>query len=495
MVVVASSGWGLERIIDHVGLITVLAGIVVGYFVWAAVDQWVLHRGRKGPVHWPILGATVEVLRNYDHLNDWCVPYFLRDGLTFPCGLADVKYTFTADPANVEHILKTSFDNYPKGELFHKTFEIFFGDGIFNVDGELWKRQRRLASHEFSSTKLRDFSSVVYRDYSLRMASILSDASATQRVLDMQDLFLRFTMDSIFKVTFGYEIGTLKPELPDIPFADAFALTNEIASSRFMNPFWKLQRVLNVGSEATIAKSAKVVDDFIYDVMKARNAENLQNSGQRDLFTRFKLLNEGGKELTDKTLRDTLLNFLIAGRDSSGLTMSWFIYMMTLHPHIEQKLFEELRDLDTENVVNGDMSSKELPQTGGDDYFHERVERFSELLTFDALLNLQYLHACILETLRLYPVVPLNPKSVAADDTLPDGTEVKKGEFVMYAAYAMGRMPSLWGPDATEFKPERWLVDGGVQPESPFKFVTFQVIKHIQDSSHSFFEFFLGYLL
>jgi hypothetical protein len=88
---------------------------------------------------------------------------------------------------------------------------------------------------------------------------------------------MRFTMDTIFKVTFGYEVGTLRPGLPEIPFAEAFALTNEIASSRFMNPFWKMQRLLKVGSEATIAKSAKVVDDFIYGVMKARNAENLQN--------------------------------------------------------------------------------------------------------------------------------------------------------------------------------------------------------------------------
>jgi len=97
--------------------------------------------------------------------------------------------------------------------------------------------------------------------------------------MNVQDLFMRFTMDSIFKVTFGYEVGTLAPELPDTPFAGAFATTNEIASSRFMNPFWKLQRVLNVGSEATVAKSAKVVDDFIYGVIKARKTESgLQTS-------------------------------------------------------------------------------------------------------------------------------------------------------------------------------------------------------------------------
>jgi len=68
-----------------------------------------------------------------------------------------------------------------------------------------------------------------------------------------------------------------------------------------------------------------------------------------------------------------------------------------------------------------------------------------------------------------------NIKSAAEDDVLPDGTAVKKGNMVLYAPYAMGRMPSLWGPEATKFKPERWLVDGVVQAESPFKFATFQV--------------------
>lgn len=68
-----------------------------------------------------------------------------------------------------------------------------------------------------------------------------------------------------------------------------------------------------------------------------------------------------------------------------------------------------------------------------------------------------------------------NPKCAAADDLLPDGTAVKKGNLVMYAPYAMGRLPSIWGSDATEFRPERWLLNGVVQQESAYKFVTFQV--------------------
>ena len=64
-----------------------------------------------------------------------------------------------------------------------------------------------------------------------------------------------------------------------------------------------------------------------------------------------------------------------------------------------------------------------------------------------------------------------NCKEAVADDILPNGTVVRKGDAVMFAAYAMGRMPYIWGPDAGDFKPERWIKDGEFQPESPFKYI------------------------
>lgn len=68
-----------------------------------------------------------------------------------------------------------------------------------------------------------------------------------------------------------------------------------------------------------------------------------------------------------------------------------------------------------------------------------------------------------------------NPKGILEDDILPDGTLVKKGGLVTYVPYAQGRMKELWGKDADEFRPERWLKDGIFIPASPSKFPAFQV--------------------
>jgi hypothetical protein len=77
-------------------------------------------------------------------------------------------------------------------------------------------------------------------------------------------------------------------------------------------------------------------------------------------------------------------------------------------------------------------------------------------------------------------------KCCFSDDTLPDGYAVNKGDMVHYQPYQMGRMQFLWGADAEEFRPERWLDDDGVfVPESPFKFTAFQVGCDIRSPCHS----------
>ncbi|MCO5567361.1 hypothetical protein L7F22_021051 [Adiantum nelumboides] len=178
-----------------------------------------------------------------------------------------------------------------------------------------------------------------------------------------------------------------------------------------------------------------------------------------DLLSRFMAYSEGQPgQFTDQELRDAILNFVIAGRDTTAITLSWFIYCVCNHPHVADKVFEEM-----------------VKVLG----LQERTEKYkfdevAEKISYEALNKMHYLHAALTETLRLYPPVPRDPKVAAGDDVLPDGTRVKRGDRVVYVPYAMGRMEFLWGKDAMTYNPSRWLEDEVFQPESPFKFSAFQ---------------------
>ena len=84
-------------------------------------------------------------------------------------------------------------------------------------------------------------------------------------------------------------------------------------------------------------------------------------------------------------------------------------------------------------------------------------------LTYEKVKSLKYANAVFHETLRLHPSVPKNIKQAVKDHILPDGTKVNKGCMVVWSPYVMGRTEAIWGPDATRFKPERWI-----ETEKPF---------------------------
>ncbi|PIM98252.1 Cytochrome P450 CYP4/CYP19/CYP26 subfamily [Handroanthus impetiginosus] len=460
-------------------LLTFIIALFCMLFSWILIHR-LKQRNAKGPKTWPFLGASIEQLMNYNRMHDWLVEY-LSQSRTVVVPMPFTTYTYIADPANVEHVLKTNFSNYPKGEVYHSYMEVLLGDGIFNADGEIWRKQRKTASFEFASKNLRDFSTVVFREYSLKLFDILYQSSKLNEEIDMQELLMRMTLDSICKVGFGVEIGTLAPNLPDNQFAKAFDTANIIVTLRFINPLWKVKKFLNVGSEAVLDQSIKTIDDFTYSVIKRRKAEIEETLGinkdekiKHDILSRFiELSKDPENNMTNKSLRDVVLNFVIAGRDTTATTLAWAIYMIMTHENVAEKLHLELKKLEEDRAEEEGITLTEY-QEENPESFYLRAMQFAGLLNYDSIGKLYYLHAVITETLRLYPAVPQDPKGILEDDILPDGTELKAGGMVTYVPYAMGRMEYNWGPDAALFKPERWLKDGVFQNSSPFKFTAFQ---------------------
>lgn len=125
-----------------------------------------------------------------------------------------------------------------------------------------------------------------------------------------------------------------------------------------------------------------------------------------DILTRFIELSEDPESnLTDKSLRDVVLNFVIAGRDTTATTLTWGVYMVMTHNHVAEKLYSELKAFEEDRAKEEKVS---LVQYDKEDLesFNQRVTQFGGLLNYDSMGKLYYLHAVITETLRLYPAVP-----------------------------------------------------------------------------------------
>ncbi|TMW94019.1 hypothetical protein EJD97_010862 [Solanum chilense] len=434
---------------------TVVSFLFCGFIVHLLTRK--LHDKRRyHPIGGTIFNQLINFHRLHHYMTDLATKY-----KTYRLISPFRNEIYTSDPANVEYILKTNFNNYGKGWHSYSILKDLLGDGIFAVDGDKWREQRKLSSHEFSTRVLRDFSSVVFRKNAAKFAHILSELVKSNKIVDIQDLFMKATLDSIFKVAFGVELDSMcgsneQGKNFNAAFDDASAMT----LWRYVDVFWKIKRYLKIGSEAKLKENIKIVDTFVYKLihrkteqMSTPEADLSLQWKKEDILSRF--LQISGTN--PKYLRDIILNFVIAGKDTTATTLSWFIYVLCKDPHVQEKVAQEIKESTTEKENATDITD------------------FAANVSEDALEKMQYLHAALTETLRLYPAVPVDPKICFSDDTLPDGFSVKKGDMVSYLPYAMGRMKFIWGDDAEEYKPERWLDgDGFFRQENPFKFTAFQ---------------------
>ncbi|KAL9228684.1 hypothetical protein vseg_004237 [Gypsophila vaccaria] len=454
---------------DVIQIFLCIAAVASAYMLWFTH----LSRRLNGPKVWPLVGSLPYTLMNRHRLHDWIASILKNTGGTATYQTCTVAipflaykqgfYTVTCHPKNIEHILRTRFDNYPKGPQWQAAFHDLLGQGIFNSDGETWVLQRKTAALEFTTRTLRQaMNRWVNQTIRTRLWRIMEKAAMEKKPVDLQDLLLRLTFDNICGLTFGKDPQTLSLDLPNNPFANAFDSATEATLQRFLFPgfIWRLERIFQIGMEKKLQKSLEVVDNYMSGALNSRK----QNPSD-DLLSRFMNKKDiNGNAFAEDVLKRIALNFVLAGRDTSSVALSWFFWLVMNHPEVESKIIKEL--------------STVLKTTRGDDL----VKWVEEPLEFDEADKLVYLKAALAETLRLYPSVPQDFKYVINDDILPDGTPVPAGSTVTYSIYSVGRMKTVWGEDCMEFRPERWLaepVDGSngeyrfELPKDGYKFVAF----------------------
>lgn len=439
---------------------------ISSFILW----QYLVFLGKmRGPFDlWRLAGTLTSFFLNMNDIYDWITQIIQHYGGSLKLKSHWLVFSFvTTDPKHIEYIVKTKFSSFPKGGYFKSVFVELMGDGILTADGEEWVSVRKLMSSVFHSPafkrKLTDTMNVLANS---RLVAVLEHASRSASALDIQDLVIRLAFDGICSVVFGMDAGCLSPGLPDVEVERAFHEAIEATAYRFITPrpLWKAMRFLGIGIEGKLKASVRTINNFVEQAILQRRKElaNGMSCERVDLLSiamqmRFK--DDGrGVSLSDKEVRDMCMNFVLAGRDTASAALSWFFWLLIQHPHVEDKIFLEIQRI-LDRSRPGDNPKK--------DFLNDNI-------TAEDIKEMQYLHAALSETLRLYPSIPLNFKEVAEDGlVLPGGRRLKKGTIVLKAIYSMGRMEKIWGKDCMEFRPERWLKDGVFAPEDSYKYPVF----------------------
>jgi cytochrome P450 len=153
----------------------------------------------------PLLGNLPNLLKSIDRHVEFAHEHsqkldFKPYQVSLPFRAAVVHFS---SPDILEHVLKTHFDNYIKGPLFFNLLNDLLGYGIFTVDGEAWKPQRKIASNIFTVSKFKTYVNHVFHSEMKEFISILDEQADKKTNLDLHDYFHRYTLDAFALIAFG----------------------------------------------------------------------------------------------------------------------------------------------------------------------------------------------------------------------------------------------------------------------------------------------------
>lgn len=262
----------------------------------------------------------------------------------------------------------------------------------------------------------------------------------------------RSALDIIGSAGMGHDFGAIKDPATELnaTYRKIFSPSRQASLLSILSlflPMWMV-RAIPIARNAEIPAAAQVIRKICRRLIedKKRKLTSKDEESGRDIIS--VALSSGA--FTDENLVDQMMTFVAAGHETTATAIVWAVYCLCTNPHYQTRLREEIRA----NLPSIDTST---PITAG---------------TLD---RLPFLHAVCNEVLRLHPPVRLTLRQ-AAKNTSICGEYVPKGTKIILCAAAVNCSTELWGPDAGEFNPERWLGPGRMNTggaTSNFAFLTF----------------------
>jgi len=408
-------------------------------------------RNIPGPRGYPIIGNILD----YSYSNDMLQLLLEKDR---KYGKVYKDYDFISgttinisDPKYAKWILVTNSSNYNKQATSLKMLPAL-GNGILTANGKSHATLKRQLNPMFTAASVKEHMSV-FNEKSYQLVEFIEkriqENNGRSCEMKMLQKLADWTLDVIGVCLFGYDFnGVLGCD------TEEKRATYTIMTSQFnfvrktFEYFFPFLKIIPSQKADDLKKAEDTAFGFITKVIAARKLEMETHPREaiekQDLLQKLiSMYEEGGLSMSNKDLFHHVFTFLIAGHETTSISLTWCFFLLAKHHHYQPRLRKEIM---------------------------EAADGRSEI-TFDDLDKLQFLDNFILETLRLYPVaLNLGREAIKADKigpyTIPPGTNV----FIQVAC--MNRNPEYW-KDADVFNPDRFEDLGEHDPMFPYYFMPF----------------------
>lgn len=370
------------------------------------------------PPGWPLLGALPELRKNP---LEFLVATARQYGDVVELGrVGSRRFFLISHPDDIERVIKTRHTNYVKGANF-QLLKALAGEGLFLSESDYWRKQRKLIQPAFHVARLSAMA-----DTMTGVAEGLCDRwreeEEAARPVEIEEEMMGAVLEVAVRTLFG---AGLAPQWVS-EIRDAVA----VAFSFFHRRVWTPGLPLWVPTPANLRfrRAIARLDDVVYSLIDERRKHG-SFEGDDVLSMLLSVRDEDGVGMTDRQLRDEVMTLLVAGHESTALTLTWTLYLIARYPMIERRLHRELHE-----VLGGRPPG------------------------FEDLRRLPYLQQVIQESMRLYPAFWVFTRTPLEDDVL-GGYRIPAGSVLLISCFVTHRDRRYWdhpeGVDPDRFSPER----------------------------------------
>ena len=319
---------------------------------------------------------------------------------------------FLNSPELIESVLVTNQQNFRKDRVIQNS-RWFLGQGLLTSEGGEWLRQRRLSQPAFHRERLALYARIINA-----CAEEMLDSWKDGENRDVHQEMMQLTLRVVAKVLFSVDVKNESKEVA----AALNLLMKHSSGARMLLPPWV--RYLPLPFLIRVRRAVRQLDEVVYRIIRERRRSENDNGDLLSMLMSAR--DEDGSRMTDRQLRDEVMTFLLAGHETTALSLSWAWFLLSENPEAENKLHHELA-----RVLDGKNPS------------------------FEDLPRLCYTEAVVKESVRLYPPA-WSLARTAAEDFEIGGYLVPAGSNVVMSQWIMHRDPRFF-PSPEQFDPGRWF--------------------------------------